>query len=148
MTRMLVFALCCLLPGCSTRDPAEASEVAGMERSQAGGAREMVQSLEKAGLRLEPAGEIEQPFWTRRAQVYAVDGGDLQLYEFADAAAAQNASREVAPGGGSIGTTSMSWIAPPHFFRRGRVIAIYLGSDPSVLATLRQVMGPAFAERG
>ena len=39
------------------------------------------------------------------------------------------------------------WMAAPHFFRRSRVIALYLGNDPKVLSALQQVLGSQFAGR-
>lgn len=107
----------------------------------------MADELRAAGLRVEEAGEIEQPFFTRRARVLRVNDDDLQLYEFATAAAAEAAAREVDPSGGSIGTVSMSWMAPPHFFRRGSLIAIYIGRDAETLAVLQRLLGPQFAGR-
>jgi len=38
-----------------------------------------------------------------------------------------------------------SWIAPPNFFHRDRIIAIYLGADPSVTTALTALRGPRFA---
>lgn len=108
---------------------------------------DVVDALKRSGLRVEAAGEIEQPFWTRKARVFAVEGGDLQLYEFASEEAAKRAASEVSADGGAIGTTSMSWIAPPNFYRRGRVIAIYLGTNSRVRDALAAAMGPPFAQR-
>ena len=79
--------------------------------------------------------------------VFSVEGGDLQLYEFASPADAANAAAQVSPDGGSIGTESMTWMAAPHFYRRGRVIAIYLGASAKVASALERIMGRAFAGR-
>lgn len=49
-----------------------------------------------------------------------------------------------------MGSTTLSWIAPPHFYRYDLgepdgVIVLYVGSDPSVLRMLDTVAGPQFA---
>jgi len=90
---------------------------------------------------------VEQPFFTVPAHVYVVSGSDLQVYEFASAAEAEEAASRVAPDGGSIGTTMVSWMAPPHFFRKDRLLANYLGTSEKTLAELRRLFGPQFAGR-
>lgn len=42
-------------------------------------------------------------------------------------------------------TVIVDYIAPPHFYKTGRVIALYIGRDTETLRLLRQVFGPSFA---
>lgn len=63
------------------------------------------------------------------------------MHEFASAAAAEKAAAAVATNCGSIGTAMMSWMAPPHFFRKERVIVNYLGTSEKTLAALRNLLG-------
>ena len=60
-------------------------------------------------------------------------------------AAEQDAS-QIEPDG-SLKTMMITWIAPPHFFRKDRLIVIYLGADPAVLMILTDALGPQFAGR-
>ncbi|MDQ6891203.1 MAG: hypothetical protein M3167_00790 [Acidobacteriota bacterium] len=77
--------------------------------------------------------------------VYTVEGDDLQVFVYpTETAAAADASR-IAPSGGAIGTTALRWIAPPHFFRRGAMIAIYLGSDRRIREALSAELGGQIA---
>ncbi|HVT02445.1 MAG TPA: hypothetical protein VHL58_03610 [Thermoanaerobaculia bacterium] len=105
------------------------------------------QRLRAAGLAMTAAGTIEQPFWTRQARVFSTPAGDIQVYEFPSAADAQTAAKQVGGGGGTIGTSSMAWMAPPHFFRSGNVIVIYLGSSAETLQKLEAVFGKQFEGR-
>ena len=140
--RTIRLVLLGFLAGACSTQPADSASPVGQVTPDS-----VVEALSRAGLEVKPAGEIEQPFWTRRAQVFTVEGDDLQFYEFADEDAARRAAGQVAPGGGSIGPSSMSWIAPPHFYRSGRTIAIYLGTNRAVLDALQSRMGNPFAER-
>jgi hypothetical protein len=36
------------------------------------------------------------------------------------------------------------WIAPPHFFKSGRLIVLYIGEAPAVLEALADTLGPQF----
>ena len=41
----------------------------------------------------------------------------------------------------------ISWMAQPHFYRRGNTLAIFVGSGQGTLETLQRVLGAPFAER-
>lgn len=105
----------------------------------------LVAHLRDSGLAVEDAGEIEQPFFTPKAGVVRIgESGEAQIYEYAtEQQAAAEAARVNSDG--SIGTSMPMWIAPPHFFRNGPLIVLYLGSDNNVLRTLRELLGDQFA---
>ena len=70
---------------------------------------------------------------------------DVQLFEYASAAAAGADAHQIRADGSGTATTQISWVAPPHFFLKGRVLAIYTGSDSAVISLLSSVLGPQFA---
>lgn len=107
----------------------------------------LADELRAAGLQVEDAGQVEQPFFPVPAHVYIVEGGDVQVYQFESEEAAQTHAAKVSPNGSSIGTSAMHWMAPPHWFRRRATIVNYLGDNPKVLAALERLMGPQFAGR-
>ena len=39
----------------------------------------------------------------------------------------------------------VAWISDPHFYRRGRVIALYVGRQPAMLGLLQKVLGQQIA---
>ena len=83
------------------------------------------------------------------ARVYAVSGGELHVFRFRSDAEARRAAGRVDPGGYSVsqngGALQVDWLAPPHWFRAGRELAVYLGSDGRVLRALERALGPQFA---
>jgi len=102
-------------------------------------------ALRAAGFTVRDAGTVEQPFFRVPAHVLVVNDEDLQLYEFPSAAAAEAAAATIDPAGTTIGTSKMAWMAPPHWFRKDRLLANYLGSAPKTLAELERIFGPQFA---
>jgi hypothetical protein len=76
-----------------------------------------------------------------------MDGADVQVFEYESVKALQADADQVAPDGGSIGTTMITWVASPHFFRSGRVLVLYVGDDGAVLERLQDVLGEQFAGR-
>jgi len=41
----------------------------------------------------------------------------------------------------------VTWMAPPHFFKSGQMLVIYVGDDAAVLDPLKVVLGEQFAGR-
>lgn len=95
----------------------------------------------------------------RRATLQ-IDGSDfalINLYRFPNAEKAAAGAGRVSPSGSEVpadgGLASVSWTGRPHFFRQGRLIALFCESgsirptrrDRAVLAALQAVMGPQFA---
>lgn len=107
----------------------------------------LVSYLKAANLTVVSAGDISQPFFSVDGQVITVNGGDVQVFEYLDAAAANAEAALISPSGSSIGTTMMTWIAPPHFYKSGRLIVLYLGTDATVLNALKGALGPQIAGR-
>ena len=107
----------------------------------------LIEHLRASGLQVEPAGEIEQPFFTPKARVIRIGtAGEAQVYEYAsEEQAAADAAKVQSDG--SIGGSMPHWIAPPHFFRRANLLVLYLGSDETTLLKLRSFLGNEFASR-
>ncbi len=74
-----------------------------------------------------------------------MNGEDVQTFEYATEADARAEAARVSPDGSTIGTTMVGWVAPPHFFLAGRVLALYVGDNQAVLGPLQAVMGARFA---
>jgi hypothetical protein len=107
----------------------------------------LVEGLRRGGAPVTEGGSITQPFFATPGRSIGVAGDLVQVFEFADAAEAQANARRVSADGHRVGTSSIFWAGSPHFFMRGRVLALSVGSSPSVLAHLQAVMGPQFAGR-
>lgn len=105
----------------------------------------LIESLRNRGAAVEVGGPVSQPFFSVPGQILRVNGGDVQTFEYASEAEAGADAARVSPDGLTIGTTMVSWIATPHFFRGGRVLALYVGDDETVLGPLQAVMGAQFA---
>lgn len=104
-------------------------------------------ALEEAGASVEVADTIDQDFFAPQGNVLHVNGADVQVFEYESAEAMENDASQVAPDGGSIGTSMVMWVDAPHFYKTGRVIVLYVGSDPAMLDLLEEVLGSQFAGR-
>ena len=107
----------------------------------------LVSTLQASGATVETGDPITQDFLGPEGQTLKVNGADLQVFEYENAEAMEKDASQVAPDGGSIGTSMVDWIDTPHFYKFGRIIALYVGSDQTVLGLLNKVLGPQFAGR-
>lgn len=138
---MLVFVLAVGLSACANGTPTSISSQPPSVEDQAS----LVAALQADGATVEMGDPITQEFFSVEGQTVKVNGADLQVFEYENAAAMEEAASQVAPDGGSIGTSMVTWIDPPHFYKVGRIIVLYLGSDQAVLDLLNMVIGSQFA---
>ncbi len=107
----------------------------------------LIDNLRAAGATVEPAGDISQPFFSVKGNAITVNGENVQVFEYADAATADTEAALVSPDGSSIGTTMVSWVAPPHFYKTSKLIVLYVGDNTAVINVLEDVLGSQFAGR-
>ncbi len=112
----------------------------------------LVDHLRAAGAIVMPQVAPTTKFW-QNADAYTVlvNGERVDVYQFADVNSAMQAAAQISDGGGARQTGPNSaemidWVAPPHFYRADRVIALYIGRSEHALVPLQQVMGVPFAE--
>jgi len=139
---LLVFALAASGCGSATTSTAEdASSHPAAVEDQAS----LLAALKAAGATLEVGDSITQDFFSVEGQTVKVNGADLQVFEYENAQAMEKDASQVAPDGGSIGTSMVTWIDTPHFYKAGRIIVLYLGNDQTILGLLNNVIGAQFA---
>jgi hypothetical protein len=107
----------------------------------------LTDNLRDAGATVEPAGEIIQDFFSVKGQAIKVNGEDVQVFEYTDQSTAEAEAALVSADGSSIGTSLPFGVAPPHFYKAGRVVVLYVGENLAVTDLLGSVLGPQFAGR-
>jgi len=105
----------------------------------------LVDALRAQDAVIEPSGKVSQPFFTVKGRVIQVNSQDVQVFEYADEAAADAEAELVAPNGSSVGTMMVTWMGSPHFYSAGRLIVLYVGDDAAAIDLLETVLGPQFA---
>jgi hypothetical protein len=108
---------------------------------------DLVEALQAEGAQVELGDSIQQPFLSVPGQIVQVNGADVQVFEYASAEDMGLEASQVTEDGSPIGTSTITWIAPPHFYRSGRLLVLYVGEDQAVIDLLESVIGPQFAGR-
>jgi hypothetical protein len=88
---------------------------------------------------------IVQDFFSVTGQVFKVNGEEVQLFEYDNQSKAEEEAALVSHDGSSIGTSMPFWVAPPHFYKAGRIIVLYVGENTAVIEALDKVLGSQFA---
>ena len=109
------------------------------------GVQDFVSALQSTGASTTEGDPITQPFLNVPGKRLTVNGSEVQVFEYSDPDEAQVEAAKVAPGGDSVGTTMITWVATPHFFLSDTLLVLYVGNDGAVLSLLQDVLGPQFA---
>lgn len=131
-----------LSAACTGHSPAAPSDLDG--------AQSLVRLLEHIGARVSVAEQMQResfPFFSVAAQRLLVNGQSVHVFEYPDSDSASSDAARVAPSGTPIGATQITWVDPPRFYLRGRLMVLYVGRDEDVSAILETVLGQAFAGR-
>ncbi len=133
--------------GCASEEPAVSHDGSTMDYVS------FIDNLRQAGATVEPAGEVSQPFFAVTGNRIVVNGDDVQVFEYTDTSAAEAEAAPVSADGCEVGSTSkggvymLEWVAPPHFYKEGKLIVLYVGDSEAVTDVLESVLGQQFAGR-
>jgi len=110
-----------------------------------------IAQLQEAAAEVILEGPIPSPSFLAGGHVLTVNGHRVEAYVFESAPEARRAAAGISPDGSSIRedgrATHIEWVDAPHFFSGGRLVVLYVGHDPGVLALLVGVLGPQIAGR-
>lgn len=147
LRRPLLAGLALLAVACQQQP--EASHSPGAVEDQVA----FIDALRAREFRVEILGNVEQPFLAAAGTRVEVSGpgleepAELQLFQYESPGAAADDAGSLGPGGAPAGV-HVNWMGPPHFFRAGRLLALYVGADPGVLNLLRELLGEEVAGAG
>ena len=105
----------------------------------------LIDDLRTAGVNVEPEGKVDQPFFSVEGRMIKIGGEDVQVFQYSHAAAADAQAALVSPDGSAVGTSKLHWVGSPHFYKKGKLLVLYLGDDNKVLKALDVVLGRQFA---
>ena len=110
--------------------------------------------LRARGASVQENGLGAQPFLAGTDHRLTVDGAGVDVFEYRTTAEASLDAARISSDGSTInrgfgslggGAATVDFIAPPHWFHSGRVIALYVGRDSGILALLHAALGDQFA---
>ena len=106
-----------------------------------------VDNLRAQGMTVEPAGTVEQPFFTPEGNIVKANDQEIQVFEFTSVEEAEAAAETISQDGSSVGTSMMMWVSPPHFYKADKIIVLYVGEDEGITSILEEALGAQIAGR-
>ena len=105
----------------------------------------LMRELIDQGSPVEVGDDITQSFFSVPWQRIIVHQESVQVFSYASSEAAQADADLVSPTGSTVGTSMITWVAPPHYYLRDSLLVLYVGSSGPVIDLLETIMGPQFA---
>jgi len=115
--------------------------------AQGFGAEEFMEALREKGVEPEMGDAVEQVFLSVIGNFVTFDGESIQVFEYDSAETMESDALLVSPDGGAIGTSMVTWVATPHFYKKGRILVLYVGDNAQTLELLESILGTQFAGR-
>lgn len=115
--------------------------------TQGFGTEEFIEALREQGVDAERGDSVEQAFFSVIGDYVNFNDESIQVFEYDSPETMESDAALVAPDGGSIGTSMVTWVATPHFYKKGRILVLYIGDNAETLKLLETVLGPQFAGR-
>ncbi len=115
---------------------------------------DLLSALRASSAIVQESGSVSGILFGGKGHGLVVNGADLAAYEYSTTWAAQFDASRVSGDGATTrsgfgpfsgSAVTVEWIAPPHHFRRDRVIVTYIGSDAGILSLLTSILGQQFA---
>jgi hypothetical protein len=113
--------------------------------AQGYGTAEFLEELRAKGAEAETGESVEQPFFSVIGTFVNWNGESIQVFEYASAETMESDAVLVDASGSSIGTSMVSWMGTPHFYKKGRILVLYVGDNAETLTLLESVLGSQFA---
>jgi hypothetical protein len=104
-----------------------------------------VKSLRAEKIEIKPQGEVDQPFFAVKGKVISLYGDHVQIFEYVSADKADSEAALVSRDGTTVGTAKPHWLGTPHFYKKEKLIVLYLGNNEKVLKALEARLGRQFA---
>ena len=117
----------------------------GQPAAQGYGTEEFLTELREKGVEPEKGDAVEQAFFSVIGTSVNVNGEGVQVFEYDSAETMESDAILVDASGSPIGTTMVAWMATPHFYKKGRILVLYVGDNAGTLEVLERVLGTQFA---
>lgn len=118
-----------------------------LRRDEISDLEDFIEQLRGTRAEVSLSDKINQPFFFVEGQILTIDDGNVQVFEYTTEKTTEDEALLVSPDGSSIGQHLVNWIAPPHFYKKNKLIVLYVGSDTKLINTLEEVLGKQFAGR-
>ena len=108
----------------------------------------LITAIQNQGATVSSAGSMSRdsfPFFSVNADRLLVNGESVHVFDYENAAVANQQAGLVSASGNPIGNTQVSWVDTPHFYKQGHLVVLYVGRSSDITRVLTAVLGSPFA---
>lgn len=136
----------------ATSTPEPTSQVTATPAAEGGDPMDyaaFVSAIKADGWPVEETGATSGSIFSGNGHIIKINGVEVQVFEYADTAALDQQAANISPDGSKItgtrGEAIVDWVDMPHFFKKGRILVVYVGRADGTLSALNAVLGNQFA---
>ena len=109
-----------------------------------------VQKLQQKGISTTTTKAFNADLFSGTAHGLMIQNEHVSVFEYATNTALQAEASNISSDGSTIhnqngGTAAVDWIAPPHFYKAGLILVLYIGKSQHITSLLQSILGPQFA---
>jgi len=105
----------------------------------------LIDYFRAAEIKVQAEGKVEQPFLSVTGRVIKVHGEEVQVFQYSSAGAMEAQAAKISPDGRTVETSKIHWLGPPHFFKKEKLLVLYIGDESKTLKALEAALGRQFA---
>ena len=135
----------CSFPGCEDRPERDLDYGEGDGLDVGSVTYGVFQLFAASGYPAEIGPTVEKPYFDMPARGLKINGSPVFFLEFANDSDVDEFVRKISADGMTIDGKSLNESKPPHFYRQGKVVVLYLGQKESTLEILETVLDPQIA---
>ena len=108
-----------------------------------------VQKLQQKGVSAATTNALNADLFSGTAHGLVIQNEHISVFEYETNDAMQADANNISPDGSTIhnqngSISAIDWIAPPHFYKAGRIIVFYVGKSQHIMSLLQSIFGPQF----
>lgn len=137
MSFLLSFFMITIFIGCSSNNSKDTFSI------------EQFQSAMKAKNYSSKMKDVEKDFLPAARKRMIIGNEVLDIYLFNSNKSMESEAKHIDTGGcgynNGIQKINVSWVAIPHFYKKGNIIVQYVGQNEKIISDLKEILGEQFA---
>lgn len=134
--------LCFILSGCGSQSTGDKGSSLTYSA--------FMQKLHQKGITTTTTQALNTDLFSGTAHGVTIQMEHISVFEYETNAAMQADANRISSDGSTLhnqngSASAIDWIAPPHFYKAGRILVFYVGKSQYVISLLQSILGRPFA---
>ena len=125
----------------------DSAENAVVQNDKIESTEDFIKLLEESGYKIKASKEGNRGTLSGDLTAIDINDDNIFVYEYKDSKQMEEALNTISADGSMVGNAEVSWIKPPHLYKSGNIIAIYVGDNKEIIDLINKILGQQFAGR-